>query len=164
MTTLGSTYATAKAALLAQLDARSGLDDVAVAGEPPVEPLKVMGPTGSGKAIWIADAEGDYDVTQMCGVGRIDFDEPYELVLVIQALPLASETQANTDLKVDQMLGEVLLEITADPTLGLTQFQQFVILPSGFRRFVGPIEGRNLRPSRCELSLEVQARVSLTSP
>lgn len=162
--TLGSSYATAKAAIVAQLDARSGLDDVTVMGEPPVDALKVTGPSGNGKAIWLADAEGDYDNEVFCGAGRLDLDENYRLTIVIQALPVAGDTQATTDLKVDNILGEVLTEMAADPTWGLTQFQQFETTRGSFRRFVGPIGERNLRPARCELDLEVNARLSFTTP
>lgn len=159
--TLGSTYAAGKAAILAQLDARSGLDDVTVMGEPPVDALKVTGPAGNGKAIWLADAEGEYDNEVFCGVGRLDLSETYTLTIVIQALPTAGESQADTDLKVDNMLGEILTELAADPTWGLTgTFHQFETTRGGFRRYVGPIGERALRPSRCELDLEVRARIT----
>jgi hypothetical protein len=162
MTTLGSSYATAKAAILAQLKARTGLSDVEVSGEPPVDALKVTGPFGNGQAIWLADAEGEYDNEVFCGAGRLDLDENYRLTVVIQALPVAGDSQADTDLRVDYMLGEVLAEMAADPTWGLTEFQQFETTRAAFRRFVGPIGERNLRPARCELDLEVNARISFT--
>lgn len=161
--TVGSTYAAAKAAIVAQLAVRSGLSGVAVAGEPPVEPLKVMGSTGSGKAIWIADSEGEYDNVVICGPGRLDIEELYSLTIVFQAVPVnASETQATTDLRVDEMLGEFLLEMAADVTWGLSQFTQFETTRGGFKRYVGPVTDRNIRPSRCELDLDVRARISIT--
>lgn len=160
MTQLGSTYSTAKAAIVEQLSRRGGLADVAVIGEPPVDALNLVGESGSGKAIWIADAEGDQDNVVLCGQGRLDVDETYDLTIVIQALPLDSENQADTDLKVDHMLGEVMLEMAGDPTWGLTQFVQFETSRGSFRRFVGPIGNTALRPSRCEFDLEVRARIS----
>jgi len=162
----GSSYSTVKAAVVAKLDARSGLDGVSVAGEPPVDPFKVQGDTGSGKAIWLADAEGDYDNVVLCGAGRLDLEETYDLTLVLQALPQStSDTQAVTDQRVDAMLGEVLLQMATDPTWGITASADLPIVylmstRGSFRRFVGPIAERNIRPSRCELDLHVQCRIT----
>lgn len=162
MTQIGSTYATLKAAIVTQLSARSGLEGVDVLPAPPADALKVHGPTGAGKAIWIADAEGDQDNTVLCGEGRLDIDETYSLTIVLQALPIDNEAQTATDLKVDQMLGELLLELASDPTWGLvTGPVQYLITSRGsFRRFTGPLPGNATYPSRCEFDLDVEARIS----
>lgn len=159
---VGSTYAAAKAAIVTKLDARNGLDAVTVLGEPPVNALNLTGATGSGQAIWIADAEGDYDNVVLCGNGRLDLDETYALMIVFQALPLDGEDQADTDAKVDTMLYEFLDEMAGDPTWGVTAFTQFYTSRGSFRRYVGPVTDRNIRPSRCEFALEVNARISFT--
>lgn len=160
---IGSTYSTVKSAITAQLAQRSGLSGVDVLAAPPVDALNIHGPSGSGKAIWIVDAEGDYDNVVMCGAGRLDIEESYGLTIVLQAMPVnKSETQASTDLKVDEMLGELLLEIAADPTWGLAvpPVQYLETTRGSFRRFVGPLGQTAIRPSRCEFDLNVEARIS----
>ena len=162
----GSSYSSVKAAVVTKLTARNGLSGVAVSGEPPVDPFNVQSQTGSGKAIWIADTEGDYDNVVLCGPGRLDLEETYDLKLVLQSLPLSTtDNQAVTDQRVDVMLGEVLLEMAGDPTWGLVATADLPIVylmstHGSFRRFVGPISDRNIRPSRCELDLNVRCRIT----
>lgn len=156
---VGSSYSTVKEAMWTRLRARAGLSSVAVSPDPPADPLNVRGPSGSGDAIWIADAEGSYE-NVVLGAPGLWLEELYDLTLVIQAMPTNStDTQLRMDRRVDEMLYEVLQETAGDPSWGVTDFVYVQIARGPFRRLVGPIEGRNIRPARCELDLNVECRI-----
>lgn len=165
--TVGSSYATVKTAIVTKLRARSALTDVAVEPAPPANPTEVMGESGSGKAIWIADADGQYDAVVMAAPD-LRIDETYELVIVIQSLPKdTDDTQLVTDQRVDEMLYEVLhqvaAELTVDAPWGIaTQdgpFNYLQITPAGFERFAGPLTNQRPYPSRTEQRLLVESRL-----
>lgn len=162
---LGSSYSSLKAAVADNLSARSGLSDVTVLAWPPLEASELKGPDGSGKAIWIADTpDGEYENVVM-GAPDLWLDETYTLTLVLQALPNdTDDTQLITDQRVDEMLYEVLQESAQDTAWGLQtgDDQPFVFVEAtrgAFQRFVGPIPNGATRPSRCQLSLDVHARI-----
>jgi|SRR5690606_4070608 len=157
----GSTYAALKTAIVTKLQARPGLTDTAVSAAPPADPLNLTGPGGTGKAIWIADAEGSYE-NEIIGGPPLRLEEIYTLTVVFQALPAnTSDTQLVTDARVDDMLGEFLAQMASDITWGVTAFEYLHTTYGDFRRFVGPISDRNFFPSRCELDLGVEARIVL---
>lgn len=159
----GSTYSTVKAAIVTALGEVAALADVDISPAPPADASKVKGTSGTGKAIWIADADGDYDNVVLCGTGRLDLEETYDLTIVIQALALDSDdTQLITDQRVDGMLGEILTVMANDPTWGITAFVYCQTTRGGFRRFAGPVTNTGSYPSRCELDLTVEARISFT--
>ncbi len=164
---VGSSYAAVKAAIVTKLSARPGLNDVSVIGQPPVKPEDLKGPNGSGKAIWIADAEGSYENVVFLAPDLF-LDESYNLKVVIQALPRDSgDTQAITDRRVDEMLYEVLqqaaLEEASDVNAwGITDVSVAVRISSGtFRRFCGPYTSTVQFPSRCEFDLLVEDRIQI---
>lgn len=163
---LGSTYSTVKAAILDRLANVADLADATVTGAPPTDPVNVLGESGSGKAIWIASGEGSYDNTVLCGPGRLDIDETYDLTIVFQSLPLDSDDgQAVTDTRVDEMLGAFLSDMATDATFGVAASDDlplvYITISRGsFERFSGPFTNGVLYPSRCELKLDVEARLS----
>lgn len=165
---LGSTYSTVKAAILTRLEEVDDLADVALLAAVPARPEEVMGETGSGKAIWIATADGDYDNVVLCGPERLDLEERYDLTVVFQSLPLdTDDTQAVTDLRVDEMLGAFLIDMATDATFGVVASETlplvYITISRGsFERFAGPFTAGVQYPSRCELSLSVEARLSFT--
>lgn len=167
---VGSSYAALKQAIVTTLRARDGLSDVAVFGAPPAKPSEVLGVSGSRKAIWIADADGTHDVT-VVGAPNLWLDETYSLLVVFQSLPLDSgDGQFTTDQRVDEMLGEFYGahadNITSDTPWGLTMdddpFVSLETLPGSMQRFTGPFTDTTRYPSRCELQLDVTARLKFT--
>lgn len=164
----GSTYSTVKQAIITRLADVDGLDRVEILAAPPVNPLDVHGQYGTRQAIWIADAEGDYDNVVLCGAGRLDLEELYDLTVVFQALPLdTDDTQIVCDRRVDEMLGAFLKDMADDATFGVAATDDLplvyiTISRAGFRRFCGPFPDANQFPSRCELTLHVEARISFT--
>lgn len=161
--TLGSSYSTVKAAIYARLSSRPRLQGVALDLHPPVDALKLTGPNGSGEAVWLADAEGDYENVVICGPGRLDLDETFTLTIVLQALAKnSSDTQLVTDQRVDELLGEVLTAMAEDPTWGVTEFVYCQSTYGQVRRFAGPLGDRPTFPSRAELDLVVEARISFS--
>lgn len=157
----GSTYAALKQAIVTRLDTRPALTATAISAAPPVDPFKVVGASGSGQAIWIADGEGVYE-NVVIGGPPLRLEELYTLTIVFQALPAnTSDTQLVTDQRVDDMLGEFLSEMASDITWGITDFEYLHSTYGAFRRFSGPVTDRGIFPSRCELDLEVEARLVL---
>lgn len=164
----GSTYGTVKQAIVTRLGQVSALSGVSISGSPPVDPLTVTAPDGSGRGIWISDAEGQYDNVVLCGQARLDLEEIYDLNITFQALPRDSDdTQIASDLRVDSMLHAFLEDMADDSTFGVAASADlplvYITISRGsFRRLVGPITGTNKMPSACVLSLHVEARVSFT--
>lgn len=164
----GSTYGTLKQAILTRLAAVNALSGVSISGNPPVDPLNVTGSDGSGRAIWISDAEGAYDNVVMCGQARLDIEEVYDLNITFQALQRdTGDTQVASDLRVDTMLYAFLEDMADDITFGVAASSDlplvYITVSRGsFRRLVGPITGTNKMPSACVLSLHVEARISFT--
>jgi hypothetical protein len=162
---LGSTYALVKGALVDRLSERPGLADVAITAAVPESPLAVRGDTGSGKAIWVADAEGDLD-NVVFGAPDLYLEETYNLTVVVQAIWLdTDDTQLSTDQRVDEMLYEVLHELAQDTALGIDtaalDLPYLQVTRGPFRRFAGPLTNTNRYPSRAELDLSVEARLRI---
>jgi hypothetical protein len=159
---VGSTYAVVKDAIVTKLRAREALSGITIQSQPPTRPEEIKSEDGSGKAIWLADAEGSYTQVVM-GAPGLWIDETYDLTLVIQSLPVdTDDTQLTTDTRVDEMLYEVLNEAAADPTCGITQFNFVEIAQGTFERFCGPYTNAVQFPSRIELALNVVGRIRFT--
>lgn len=167
MTDVGSAYGTVKAAIVTRLRARSGLSDVAIQPAPPTDPVSLMGESGSGKAIWIADAEGSYDAVVMAAPD-LRLDETFELVVVCQSLPKdTDDDQLVTDLRVDALVFEVLhqaaQELTVSAPWGIPvdddPFNYLQITPGTFERYAGPLTNQRPYPSRTEQRLQVESRL-----
>lgn len=153
---VGSSYSTAKAAIVSKLDARSGLDGVNVLYQAPEQASDVGGE--SGDAIWLDDAEGDYDNVVICGL-PLRLEELYTLKLVAQSLrPSRDGTQLVADQRVDALLYEILDELATDPTFGITSFNYFQITRGAFTRVTGVLPNGAGHGSRAELQLNVECR------
>ncbi len=163
---VGSAYATVKAAIAEALAARPGLNDVTVLPHPPVKPEELKGIRGSGKAIWFADAEGAYDNVVFLAP-YLFLDETFQMTCVLQSLPGdSSDTQLVTDMRVDEMLYEVLQEFAAQemsdlPAWGIETIPAVRVTRGAFKRFCGPYTNTVMFPSRCEFAIEVEARIQL---
>jgi hypothetical protein len=112
----------------------------------------------SGDAIWLDQAEGDYENVVICGL-PMRLEEVYSLTLVIQSLrPARDGTQQVADARVDALLFEVLTELATDPTFGVTAFNYFQITRGAFKRITGFLPTGAGHGSRCELELNVECR------
>lgn len=154
---VGSSYSTAKAAIVQKLIARGGLTGVSIKYQAPEQASDVAGE--SGDAIWLDDAEGDYENVVLpiaCGI-----EEKYPLRLVAQSLrPSRDGTQQVADARVDALLYEVLAEIVNDHTFGITAFNYIVITPGPFTRVTGVLPNGAGHGARCELGLNVECRIT----
>lgn len=156
---VGSSYAAVKNALVTLLQARTGLANVKVSSQEPLNATDLTGSDGTQDAIWIADTDGTYD-DQCFRALPLAFDETYGLKIAVQALRATTVgTQVAADLRVDQLLYEVLQTVATDPTLGLgTTFNYLFALPSTFQRHGGFLPTGGGHGSRCDLTIEVQCR------
>lgn len=160
--TVGSSYATVKNAYYTLLKARSGLAGVAVSPQAPIQPTDITGSTGALDAVWIDDADGGYSDDCFKAI-PLQFDETYGLKVIAQSLqPQNTGTQYAADLRVDQLLYEVLAPIAADATLGVHSFNYLYVLPSAFKRITGFLPTGAGHGSRCELTVEVKCRHTFT--
>lgn len=156
---VGSTYSTAKEAIRAKLAARSGLSAVKVSYQAPMQAADTTGATGLQDAIWLDDATGDYENTVICGL-PLRIDENYTIKVVAQSLKASKDgTQKAADIRVDELLYEVMAELATDPTFGVTAFNHFQISHGGFRRITGVLPQGAGHGARCELDLNVEARI-----
>lgn len=159
---LGSTYGTLKTAITQRLSNRPGLSAVAVGYEAPRFREDVMHSTGSGESIYLDQAEGSYQNVVM-GAPGLWLEEVYSVALVIQVLTVDSDKgQAFADLRVDELLWEVLDEMSADPTFGITtdddRFVYVQVTRGDFTRFTGQLSPSG-NGARVELALDVEARI-----
>lgn len=153
---VGSSYSTAKAAIVTKLTARLGLAGVVIHYQAPEKASDVGGE--SGDAIWLDNASGEYENVVICGL-PLRLEELYTIRLVIQSLrPSTAGTQQVADARVDAMLFEVLQELAADPTFGVTAFNYFHITRGSFTRVTGLLPTGAGHGARCELDLSVECR------
>lgn len=161
--TVGSGYSTVKFAIYNQLRARANLQGVAVSYQSPLQAEDVQSSTGSGEAIWLDDADGEYENVVICSL-PLQIEELYNITLNVQVLRAESEgTQYEADKRVDELLWEVMNELANDPTWGLSGTHNFVYLHTTrgiFRRVTGFLPGGAGHGARCEMNLEVKSRLS----
>lgn len=159
-----SAYSLTKSALVTRLDARPGVQGVAVSYQAPVSATDVEG-RGALEAIFCDDAEGDFDNRVLCA-GDLRFDETLTIQLVIQvARPTSLGTQQAADRRVEELLYEVHDELAGQndwdlAELGLDVFDYFQVTPGAHRFVTGFLPSGEGHASRCELGLLVEARRS----
>lgn len=157
---VGSSYSTVKRAITDVLSDRGGLAEVSVSYQAPVAGEDVTGPTGAADAIWLHDADGEYDNVVICGL-PLRLEERYDLVLVVQSLqPDSLGTQEVADTRVDEMLFEVLDALATDPTFGVDDFDYLQVTRGRFRRVTGFLPTGSGHGARAELRLEVECRIA----
>lgn len=155
----GTTLGPVRARLVARLQARAGLSAVAVGYDEPSQPPDVEGPSGLRLAVWLAaDVSGATQRPAAMGGLPVDFEESWTQTVLCQALPRDSaDTQEVVDDAVSLLVGEVMDEITGDPTLGLSVSGWTVrVFPAAGWRFTGGF----LAPgsaARVALDLQVEA-------
>lgn len=162
---VGSSYSTLKWAIFQQLQARAGLQGVAVSYQAPVQAQDVQDSTGSSEAIWLDDADGEHENVVICSL-PLQIEELYSIALVVQVLrPSSLGDQRAADLRVDELLFEVLSELATDPTWGLSNTGNFVYLHTtrtAFRRVTGFLPNGAGHGARAELALRVDSRLRFT--
>lgn len=164
---VGSSYATLKAAIVAQLQARAGLTGVSVSYQAPLQATDISGPVGSFEAIWLDDTEaGEHQNVVICSL-PLQLEEVYAIRVVIQVLrPTSTGTQRQADERVDQLLYEVLHELANDPTWGLSGTSPFNYLHttwSTFERKTGFLPNGAGHGASWEANLQVNSRISFPS-
>lgn len=162
---VGSSYSAVKWAIFQQLSARAGLQGVAVSYQAPVQRQDVEDSTGSSEAIFLDDGAGEHENVVICSL-PLQIEELYQISLVVQVLrPTSLGDQRAADLRVDELLFEVLSELAHDPTWGLSNTGNFVYLHttrSTFRRITGFLPAGAGHGARAELSLQVDSRLRFT--
>ena len=159
---LGSTYSTLKAAIVSTLSERPGLSTVNVGYAAPRQREDVADSTGSGDAIYLDEAEGEFG-NSVFGAPGLWLDENYTLNLVIQSLQSDSDiTQLDVDRRVDEMVWEVLDEMSNDAKFGVdvtgNDFVHMIVSRGGFRRVTGPLSPSGYG-ARLEFAINVEARI-----
>lgn len=162
---LGSSYSSVKWAIHDQLAARAGLQGVAVSYQAPVQATDVQDSSGSGEAIWLDDGAGEHNNVVICSL-PLQIEEQYQISVIVQVLrPSSLGTQREADLRVDELLYEVLHELATDPTWGLSNVGNFVYLHttrSTFQRVTGFLPSGAGHGARAELNLQVDSRLRFT--
>lgn len=159
---VGSSYAALKRAIIAALQARSALTGVSVSYQAPIQASDVLDSSGSGEAIWLDDAEGEHQNVVICSL-PLQLEEVYALVLVIQVVKDQSDgTQEAADERCDELLYEVLTELTNDPTFGLSTgdpYNYLHVTRSTWQRRTGFMPSGAGHGAAIRLMLEVNARI-----
>jgi len=161
--TLGTSWATVKQGLVDRLLARPALAEVAVSYEAPLQPEDVVGPTGKHEAIYFVDVDddvGEQDNKVICSL-PLRIDEEYSVPLCVQVLrPESDGTQYQADLRVDELLGEVLTVVANLPTLGVEAgFQHLLATRGSLHRRTGVIGQGAGHGASAVLDLRVEARL-----
>lgn len=161
---VGSSYSTLKSAIIGRLVERAGLVGVSVSYQAPVQASDVSGPVGSFEAIWLDDAEaGEHQNVVICSL-PLQLEEVYSIKLVVQVLrPTSTGTQEEADTRVDELLYEVLHEMTHDPTWGLSGTSPFNYLHTTwttFERRTGFLPTGAGHGASWEANLQVNSRIS----
>jgi hypothetical protein len=159
--TAGSTYAAVKAALFENLRARPALSAVSVGYRPPETGVELQGESGSNEAIWLSDAPDGSHSNMVFGGLPLMLEEQYDLMLTVQVVRKDGE-QYEADARVDELLYEVLSELTHDPTFGVaaSNFERLCVSYSTFTRAGFYLNNGSGHVATAVLELAVEARLS----
>jgi len=164
--TFGSTYSAVKAALVTQLDARSGLAATSVLYQAPERGSEVRGESGAWELIFFDDAEGTSGVRVFAGPSPLIFDEEYIQTCVIEVqIPDSSGTQQAVDDRAMELLYEVLHELSHQAEwdytalgLGPADFEYVDLVPASWSTNTGFIVPTKGHGARIGLGIRVRAR------
>lgn len=162
---VGSSFSTLKWEIYLALKARAGLQGVAVSYQAPVQTQDVQADGGTFEAIWLDDGSGEHENRVICSL-PLQIEEIYGITLVVQVLrPESLGDQRSADLRVDELLYEVMAEIATNPTFGLSNSGPFVYLHvtrATFQRVTGFLPSGAGHGARAELLLQVESRLRFT--
>lgn len=165
MTAPGTAVAAVRARLIALLDDRPGLAEVAVGYEAPRGHYATETAAGlqmdtaeRPAAVWLdAATEGQYEYASLRGLPLVA-NETWRQTIVVQVLPRDDQDdQAAMESLVADIVGEVLAAVHADPQLGLTVegVNGFTVVAESFVWTAGRFVTGSA--ARCELVLSVEA-------
>jgi hypothetical protein len=127
MAATGTNLSTIKAALLALVNARTGISSIGVTMRygPPQNADDVTSTDGDLEAIWYGDsAQADIEIPYMVGLTAKPTREEIQFTVVCQAVQRSedgtTDGQQTADQRAEALLKEVLSELAEDPTVGLT--------------------------------------------
>lgn len=159
-------YSAVKAALATLLRARVGLASVTVSYGAPEKLPDIKSIAGSWENIHFDGAEGDFSNVVFCD-GGLDFDEDYVQTCRLQNLrPESLGTQQACDERVEEMLYEVLDELSGQADwdhadLGLSYLEYLIVTPLTQEWTTGRLGGTTGgHAAGLELGLRVQSRRS----
>ena len=161
----GTLLGPVRAKLVRLLQDRPALAEVAVGYDPPSQQRDVFGPTGLRRAIWLSALVENAAMTVQALGHPLRWQETWSQAVVCQVLPRDnSDSQEAVDDSVSLLVGEVLDEVSADPTLGGLAVTGWTVrvAPAGSWKYEG---GQLLRDSgqvvgaaaRVEIDLQVEA-------
>lgn len=165
MPAVESTYSVLKQALITQLGRRPNLISAAtkLLTYVPVNPSDMRTDLGTFEVVATGEAEGAISV-EVFTDGGLRFDELLDLTVVIEVHGTSSEdTQARVDTRVNEILYEVLAEVSAQTTwdqaqLGLDVFDYVIFTPSTQSWSPGRLQQTGVFAARCELGIEARSR------
>lgn len=139
--------------------------DINFLAQSPTQTSEIAGPDGTGRACWFDDDNiaATLEADEMLG-GVLWIDEVVTIPIKLQALGAPSETQAQVDAAVSDMLGRLLAVVAADPTLSIAdddQIQTYHVLPVGWTYDTGVIGEGPQRAGGLTLTLAATARLKL---
>lgn len=142
----GTTVVEVIQALVALLDARAGLDGVAVSYARP-------NGTMPHEAIWFGDAEAETSISVMGGAVK-KVDETYDLAAVVQVLIRDGRDEEAADVRAKAVFTEFQQQLAATPKpVDAVRLVQM----TGWARTVGLIGETTTRAARYDIALRVNA-------
>ena len=159
--TAGLLVAEVRATIVALLAARPTLSEVVVGYAAPLNHISLQVDTAERpSAIWLGgEAEGTLEPSYGMKGMPYATKEAWTQVVMIQVLPRnKDDDQASMETLLADLVGEVVAELAADYTAGITMPSGGLvqIVPASFSWVAGPLGDRG-SGARCELSLSVEA-------
>lgn len=163
---IGTSLPLTKAATVAGLSARDGLQGVPVSDDGPTRLEDLQAEDGAYEAIWLLTDPSATLAVPVSGI-PVTLDESYTLQVVIQVLALQGDdtSQAAADLRAAELLGEVLGFFAADPSLGIDPPDELVVfeaIPSKWAADGGWLEQGDQHGARFIVDVAVDARLQLS--
>lgn len=162
-----SAYGLFTAALVTRLKARSGLVNVNVLDQIPVNKDDIRTVVGTYEVIAMADGDGDWDDVVFCD-GALRFDETL-IVTVLHEVHGTDSASSQADIK--RRAGELLYETLADVSaqaawdmagLGLDVFDYLFFTPGHHRWVPGRLQQTGVFAAACEQDIQIRSRRSFT--
>jgi hypothetical protein len=153
----GVTLGPVRSIIVARLQARAGLQSVAVAYDQPSDASDVLGATGTRQAIWLKpEVQGANATAASLSLSR---NEDWQQIIVVQALPIDSSVgQQAADEAVSLLAGEIKDEFTANHRIDTIPGWTVNVLPLGTWTYYGAVLGPNTSSGAViELDIQINA-------
>lgn len=161
---IGSALVTGCQALIDALQADEVLarDGVKISYAAPVVPEDLKATDGAYEAIWLGDAELEYEIPILTA-GHLYRDETADQQVVIQVLvPSTAGTQQAVDLRVQEIEARLETVLANSVDLGVTDPARFEAVLTGSRFVRGRLGNTQGHGARIEAVVQFTARLSPT--